>query len=190
MTEPVVVSAPAKLTWSLRVTGVRSDGYHDLDAEFVCLDLADELHLTEGGIGISVSGPYAAGVPTDGTNLVARALALDGATRRNPHRQTHPPRRRVGWRLRRRGCGTPLGRHRRPRPRHPTRCRCALLCARRAGPRPGHRRGRDAARVRGPHRHADRATTRRVDPGRLPGVGCAGRTAERTVPTIWSPPRW
>jgi len=78
MTEPVVVSAPAKLTWSLRVTGVRGDGYHELDAEFVSLDLADELHVIEGGTGISVSGPYATGVPTDGTNLVARALALTG----------------------------------------------------------------------------------------------------------------
>lgn len=81
MAEPaVVVRAPAKLTWSLRVTGVRADGYHLLDAEFVSLDLADELHITEGSTGISVSGPYADGVPTDGSNLVARALAVTGRT--------------------------------------------------------------------------------------------------------------
>ncbi|MDQ1424937.1 MAG: hypothetical protein QOD72_2435, partial [Acidimicrobiaceae bacterium] len=30
-----VVTAPAKLTVSLRVTGVRADGYHLLDAEMV-----------------------------------------------------------------------------------------------------------------------------------------------------------
>ena len=36
------VVAPAKLTVSLRVTGVRPDGYHELDAEMVTLDLADE----------------------------------------------------------------------------------------------------------------------------------------------------
>ncbi|MEA3184977.1 MAG: hypothetical protein QOJ74_1454, partial [Ilumatobacteraceae bacterium] len=32
-----VVSAPAKLTLSLRVMGVRSDGYHLIDAEMVSL---------------------------------------------------------------------------------------------------------------------------------------------------------
>jgi 4-diphosphocytidyl-2-C-methyl-D-erythritol kinase len=76
----VVVRAPAKLTWSLRVIGVRADGYHLLEAEFVSLDLADELHITQGSTGISVSGPYAEGVPTDGSNLVARALAVTGRT--------------------------------------------------------------------------------------------------------------
>jgi 4-diphosphocytidyl-2-C-methyl-D-erythritol kinase len=74
------VAAPAKLTWSLRITGVRPDGYHLLDAEFVSLDLADEVEITAGGRGVSVSGPYAAGVPTDDSNLVARALALAGRT--------------------------------------------------------------------------------------------------------------
>lgn len=73
-----MLRAPAKLTWALRVTGVRADGYHELDGEFVALDLADELLVTVGGAGITVSGPYAAGVPTDGTNLVARALAVTG----------------------------------------------------------------------------------------------------------------
>lgn len=78
MADAVVLQAPAKLTWSLRITGVRPDGYHELDAEFVTLDLADELHVTAGGAGITVSGPFAAGVPTDGDNLVARALAATG----------------------------------------------------------------------------------------------------------------
>jgi 4-diphosphocytidyl-2-C-methyl-D-erythritol kinase len=39
--------APAKLTWSLRVLGVRDDGLHLLEAEMVTLDLADHLELTE-----------------------------------------------------------------------------------------------------------------------------------------------
>ena len=43
------VLAPAKLTVSLRVTGVRPDGYHELDAEMVTLSLADELRSTRGG---------------------------------------------------------------------------------------------------------------------------------------------
>ena len=45
---PVKVLAPAKLTLSLRITGVREDGYHLIDAEMVTLDFADELHIEEG----------------------------------------------------------------------------------------------------------------------------------------------
>ena len=41
------LSAPAKLTWSLHVTGVRPDGLHLLDAEMVSLELADTVELTE-----------------------------------------------------------------------------------------------------------------------------------------------
>lgn len=78
MTGAVILSARAKLTWSLRITGVREDGYHLLDAEFVSLDLADVLHLTPGGNGLTVEGPYAAGVPTDGSNLALRALTASG----------------------------------------------------------------------------------------------------------------
>lgn len=69
------LTAPAKLTVSLRVTGVRDDGYHLLDAEMVSLDLADELVFTD-GTGITMSGPAAAGLPAGPDNLVARALAL------------------------------------------------------------------------------------------------------------------
>ena len=70
--------APAKLTMTLRVTGVRGDGYHLIDAEMVTLDLADTVDVDESGDGLTVGGPYAAGVPTDGTNLVAGALRLAG----------------------------------------------------------------------------------------------------------------
>jgi len=73
-----VLHAPAKLTWSLRVTGRRGDGYHLIDAEMMSLDLADELVVRPGGSGIDVIGPYAEGVPTDETNLVARALRRAG----------------------------------------------------------------------------------------------------------------
>lgn len=62
-----VVLAPAKLTLSLRVTGVRADGYHLLDAEMVSLDLADELTFSEGsGFEIVDAGPGAdvSSVPT------------------------------------------------------------------------------------------------------------------------------
>jgi 4-diphosphocytidyl-2-C-methyl-D-erythritol kinase len=77
---PAVVPAHAKLTWSLRITGVRPDGYHLLDAEMISLALHDVLTIEPGGNGVSVSGPYAAGVPTDPSNLITRALELAGAT--------------------------------------------------------------------------------------------------------------
>ena len=70
--------ALAKLTLSLRITGVRPDGYHEIDAEMVTVDLADELTFDEGGDGLEVTGPAAAGVPADGANLVARAMAASG----------------------------------------------------------------------------------------------------------------
>lgn len=60
------VLAPAKLTLSLRVVGLRDDGYHLLDAEMVTLDLCDELVFSAG----------ANELPAD--NLVSRALAAVG----------------------------------------------------------------------------------------------------------------
>ena len=71
--------APAKLTLSLRVVGVRADGYHLLDAEMVSLSLADVVDVGPGR-GVAVDGPHAAGVPGDATNLVCRALAACGRT--------------------------------------------------------------------------------------------------------------
>jgi 4-diphosphocytidyl-2-C-methyl-D-erythritol kinase len=72
------VLARAKLTLSLRVTGVRADGYHLLDAEMVTLDLADRLEFGEGD-GLTISGLGAGGAVPDGDgNLVRRALAAVG----------------------------------------------------------------------------------------------------------------
>lgn len=70
----VTLNAPAKLTLTLRVTGVRDDGYHLLDAEMVTLDLHDVVTIDPDGTGVSITGPYAAGVPTDDGNLAVRAL--------------------------------------------------------------------------------------------------------------------
>jgi len=69
--------APAKLTLSLRVVGVRADGYHLLDAEMVSLDLADELTFAPGD-GLSVSGLRPDEVPLGDDNLVRRALVTVG----------------------------------------------------------------------------------------------------------------
>ena len=98
--------APAKLTVSLRVTGVRADGYHLIDAEMVSLDLADELTFGEGsGLevvddaaggpgagspavlppadgrlrpGVPAAGGLPPGVPVGEDNLVRRALQAVG----------------------------------------------------------------------------------------------------------------
>ena len=76
-TQPIsVVTAPAKLTLSLHVVGVRNDGFHLIDAEMTTLALCDTLQIDAQGTGISVSGPFADGVPTSADNLVARALQL------------------------------------------------------------------------------------------------------------------
>lgn len=67
--------APAKLTVSLRITGVRDDGYHLLDAEMVSLGLADELELVEGPRQVEYVGMDA---PPAHEDLVVRALELVG----------------------------------------------------------------------------------------------------------------
>jgi 4-diphosphocytidyl-2-C-methyl-D-erythritol kinase len=81
-----VLSAPAKLTLSLSVTGVRPDGYHLLEAEMVTLDLADTLAVSAGDRLTVVSdlpdtGAGAAPSILPGPdNLVSRALAAVGRT--------------------------------------------------------------------------------------------------------------
>ena len=76
---PVHLLAPAKLTLSLRITGVRDDGYHLVDAEMVALDLADELELDPEGDGLEVvAADTGLAVPVGDDNLVRRALALVG----------------------------------------------------------------------------------------------------------------
>ncbi|KAA0233986.1 MAG: 4-diphosphocytidyl-2-C-methyl-D-erythritol kinase [Acidimicrobiales bacterium] len=86
--EPVTaIRANAKLTLSLRIVGVRSDGYHLIDAEMVTLDLSDSLTV-EAGDGLEVvdltvdrEGVGPAGVvPTGAENLISRALELAGTT--------------------------------------------------------------------------------------------------------------
>jgi 4-diphosphocytidyl-2-C-methyl-D-erythritol kinase len=73
--------APAKLTLSLEVTGVRADGYHELRSEMVSLTLADELVFTEGGTGLTLvadPGTRAEDMPGAEENLIARALVAVG----------------------------------------------------------------------------------------------------------------
>ncbi|MGI8939412.1 MAG: 4-(cytidine 5'-diphospho)-2-C-methyl-D-erythritol kinase [Iamia sp.] len=75
VTPPDALDAPAKLTLSLRITGVRPDGYHLIEAEMVSLDLADTLTFGPGD-GLTVE-EATTGLPVPATddNLVRRALA-------------------------------------------------------------------------------------------------------------------
>jgi 4-diphosphocytidyl-2-C-methyl-D-erythritol kinase len=84
-----VVTAPAKLTTSLRVTGVRADGYHLIDAEMVSLDLADELEFREGD-GVEVVEGDLGGV-APGDDLVSRALRAVGRRAHVTLRKRIPP---------------------------------------------------------------------------------------------------
>jgi 4-diphosphocytidyl-2-C-methyl-D-erythritol kinase len=93
----VHLTAPAKLTLSLRVTGVRPDGYHLLESEMVTLDLADTLTIGDGdGLTITTraiegeQGGFAS-IPTGSDNLVARALAAVGRTARVHLEKRIPP---------------------------------------------------------------------------------------------------
>ena len=95
------LTAPAKLTLSLRITGRRPDGYHLVEAEMVTLDLADRLVVEPGdgliirdaGAGIPAGGeePSAAEVPAGGDNLVVRALDLVGRRARVTLHKSIPP---------------------------------------------------------------------------------------------------
>ena len=79
-----LLTAPAKLTVSLRVTGVRPDGYHLLDAEMVSIDLADSLEIAPADdtvlevVDEVVGGLGLAGLDTSRQNLVSRALDVVG----------------------------------------------------------------------------------------------------------------
>jgi 4-diphosphocytidyl-2-C-methyl-D-erythritol kinase len=73
--------APAKLTVSLSVLGRRADGYHDIEAEMVSIDLCDRLWIDPDGDGLEVD--VAPGTRADGLgpeNIVTRALQAVGRT--------------------------------------------------------------------------------------------------------------
>jgi 4-diphosphocytidyl-2-C-methyl-D-erythritol kinase len=103
MPDPVTMRAHAKLTLSLRVTGVRPDGYHLIDAVMASLELHDLLTFHDLGparedpsdapvvdaFRLDAVGPFAHGMPLGPTNLVVRALQLgDADSSRRPARVT------------------------------------------------------------------------------------------------------
>ena len=69
--------APAKINLTLHVTGQRADGYHLLASLVVFVDVGDRLSFEPSPeLTLDVTGPRAAGVPTDSRNLVVRAARL------------------------------------------------------------------------------------------------------------------
>jgi 4-diphosphocytidyl-2-C-methyl-D-erythritol kinase len=76
----VTVRAPAKINLELRVGPVRPDGYHELATVFHAVAVFDDLTAVPAepgeGVSITVEGPQAAHVPTDGSNLAVRAARL------------------------------------------------------------------------------------------------------------------
>jgi 4-diphosphocytidyl-2-C-methyl-D-erythritol kinase len=67
------------LTLTLRITGVRDDGFHLIDAEMVSLDLHDVLMIDPRGDGLAISGPFGTGLDATESNLVSRSLHRMGA---------------------------------------------------------------------------------------------------------------
>ena len=73
--EPIKIIAPAKLTLSLQIAGVREDGMHLIEAEMVTVSLFDKLTITPGESGIALSNATL-DVPIGEDNTVSKALKL------------------------------------------------------------------------------------------------------------------
>lgn len=70
----VTVRVPAKVNVQLAVGAARPDGFHDLANVFLAVGLYDEVTAAPADeLRITCSGPDAAQVPLDATNLAARA---------------------------------------------------------------------------------------------------------------------
>lgn len=75
-TEP----APAKINLALHVTGRRPDGYHLLDSLVVFTRLGDRVTVAPGPLSLTLTGPFAAGIPAGDDNLCLRAARSVGAS--------------------------------------------------------------------------------------------------------------
>ena len=73
----ISVPAYAKINWSLRITGKRADGYHDLETLFQTISLHDTLMFAESDrFSLTCDDPT---IPIDDRNLVLRAARAVGA---------------------------------------------------------------------------------------------------------------
>jgi 4-diphosphocytidyl-2-C-methyl-D-erythritol kinase len=73
--KPLKLKSYAKINLGLEVLGQREDGYHELRTLFQTVDLADDLLLRPRREGVKVVCAHPL-VPSDGTNLAARAAEL------------------------------------------------------------------------------------------------------------------
>ncbi|MEA2239132.1 MAG: 4-diphosphocytidyl-2-C-methyl-D-erythritol kinase [Thermoanaerobaculia bacterium] len=73
----IEVPAYAKINWSLRITGKRADGFHDLETLFQTISLHDTLTFRESDrLSMTCDDPT---IPVDDFNLVLRAARALGA---------------------------------------------------------------------------------------------------------------
>lgn len=71
------VSSWAKINWSLRITGRRGDGYHDLETIFQAISLHDQLIFEPSKkLSLTCDDPS---IPVDESNLIIRAAQMIGA---------------------------------------------------------------------------------------------------------------
>jgi len=69
--------APAKINLCLHLTGLRDDGYHLLESLVAFTDFGDVIRVEPADrLQLTVTGPFANGVPTDDRNLVMKAARL------------------------------------------------------------------------------------------------------------------
>ena len=74
---PVTARVPAKVNLELRVGPLKSDGFHDLSTVFQAVSLHDDVTVeADDDWSCEVTGPLAAGVPADSSNLAVRAAQL------------------------------------------------------------------------------------------------------------------
>ncbi|MFJ2092160.1 4-(cytidine 5'-diphospho)-2-C-methyl-D-erythritol kinase [Streptomyces sp. NPDC087901] len=77
MSESITVRVPAKVNVQLAVGAARPDGFHGLANVFLAVGLYDDVTVTPAdGLRVTCSGPDAAQVPLDASNLAARAAAV------------------------------------------------------------------------------------------------------------------
>ena len=73
----VLLKAYAKINWTLNVTGVRPNGYHDLDMIMQSVDLCDDVYMQPAkDLTLEIDGPRATVLQANDDNLMLRAARL------------------------------------------------------------------------------------------------------------------
>ena len=84
------LNAPAKLTLSLEIKGVRQSGLHELEAEMVTIDFQDTLNLSEGDTQVTYQGEYPI-TPSPNDDLIVQALNMVGLSMKVNVNKKIPP---------------------------------------------------------------------------------------------------